>query len=337
MKVAILHDRVPEQGASPDQIDCLVQVAAVCKALLELGHDPFPLAATLDLGLLRERLGEINPHLVFNLVESLEGHGRLIHLAPSLMDSLGILYTGASTEAIFLTTGKLLTKRLLRDAGIPTPSSYSPAELPLAGGWEPGSYIIKSVWEHASAGLDENSVVRVSRPEELLKEMLRREADLGGECFAEAYIEGREFNLSVLAGEAGTQVLPAAEIRFVDFPEGKHRIVGYRAKWHETSFEYLHTVRSFEFSPEDGLLLSRLADTAMECWNLFRLQGYARVDFRVDRDLRPWVLEINVNPCLAPDAGFAAAAARAGLTFSQVVERILGDCRIPTKKSFQQT
>ena len=139
--------------------------------------------------------------------------------------------------------------------------------------------------------------------------MSRLQEKQGGECFAEAYIDGREFNLSLLASKAGPQVLPPAEIRFEDYPEGKTRIVGYRAKWHESSFEYLHTVRSFEFPPEDDELLSRLKDLAVRCWSLFDLRGYARVDFRVDRDGRPWVLEVNVNPCLSPDAGFFAAAA----------------------------
>jgi D-alanine-D-alanine ligase len=156
--------------------------------------------------------------------------------------------------------------------------------------------------------------------------MSSRQERQGGECFAEAYIEGREFNLSLLASKAGPQVLPPAEIRFEDYPEGKTRIVGYRAKWHEGSFEYLHTVRSFEFPPQDSELILRLTDLATRCWCLFDLRGYARVDFRVDREGRPWVLEVNVNPCLSPDAGFYAAAAQTGLSFTQVVERIIGDC-----------
>ena len=65
---------------------------------------------------------------------------------------------------------------------------------------------------------------------------------------------------------------------------------------------------------------------ALRCWRLFKLSGYARVDFRVDSGNRPWVLEINANPCLSPDSGFFAAAARAGLSFREVVKRIVDDC-----------
>jgi D-alanine-D-alanine ligase len=144
-----------------------------------------------------------------------------------------------------------------------------------------------------------------------------------GDCFAEQFVDGREFNLSMLTGETGPEVLPPAEIRFDSYPEGKMRVVGYKAKWVENSFEYHNTPRSFEFSPVDIPLLSRLEEIAEECWRIFELRGYARVDFRVDRTGAPWVLEVNSNPCLSSDGGFAAAAAKRGLSLTDVVERII--------------
>jgi len=172
----------------------------------------------------------------------------------------------------------------------------------------------------------------------------------------EGYIEGREFNLALLGApgapksvgapgapkSVGTpgapksvggargqapQVLPPAEIEFVDYPEGKPRVVGYRAKWVDGSFEYGSTRRRFSFPPEDQPLLAALADRARACWDLFELRGYARVDFRVDEAGRPWILEINANPCIAPDAGFLAAAGRAGVSIDEVVARIIADTK----------
>ena len=117
--------------------------------------------------------------------------------------------------------------------------------------------------------------------------------------------------------------MPHAEILFIDFPEDSPRIVGHSAKWDDGSFEYHQTPRRFDFADDDRDLLNELSTLTIECWNLFELSGYARVDFRVDRDGRPWILEINANPCLTPDAGFAVAADRAGLSFVALVERIL--------------
>ncbi len=327
MKVAVLHDFVPQEGATPDQRDVLVQADAVSAALRELGHEPFPLSATLDLSALRRRLKETAPSLVFNLVESVEGEGSLIYLAPALLDTLRLPYTGAGTEAVFVTTNKLATKRALLGASIPTPTGFSRKALKEPETFPSGAFILKSVWEHASIGLDEESVLTADSAEKLLAILEKREMALGVTCFAEAYIEGREFNLSLLASETGPQVLPPAEIRFEGFPENKRRIVVYRAKWEEDSFEYIHTVRSFEFPDSDRPLLRSLSELAMRCWEIFDLRGYARVDFRVDEEGSPWVLEVNVNPCLSPDAGFAAASREAGLAFTEVVRRIVDDCR----------
>jgi D-alanine-D-alanine ligase len=327
MQIAVLHDFVPPEGASPDQRDVLIQAEAVSDALRGLGHEPFPLSATLDLSALRRRLKETAPALVFNLVESVEGEGSLIHLAPALLDTLRLPYTGAGTEAVFVTTNKLATKRALLGASIPTPTGLSRKELRKPGPFPSGAFILKSVWEHASIGLDEESVLTADSAGRLLSTLEKREAALGVTCFAEAYIEGREFNLSLLASDAGPQLLPPAEIRFEGFPANRRRIVGYRAKWVEDSFEYIHTVRSFEFPESDRPLLQSLSELAMRCWELFDLRGYARVDFRVDEEGKPWVLEVNVNPCLSPDAGFAAASREAEIPFTEVVRRIVADCR----------
>jgi len=322
MKVVILHDRVPDD-APRDDLDALVQVEAVSRALTALGHEPTPLALDLDLGRAAGELARLQPGLVFNVTESLAGHGRLIHVATALLDALRLRYTGATTEAMFITSHKLLAKQMLKDAGIATPPWFglngdcTPEPCP------PGRYIVKSVWEHASRGMDDAAVQSGEDPVELTRRLGERAAMLGGNAFVETFIDGREFNLSLLEGDRDPEVLPPAEIEFAGYPPGKPRIVGYAAKWDDQSFEYHATPRRFEFPANDGLLLGELASLALRCWRLFGLRGYGRVDFRVDADGRPWVLEINTNPCLSPDAGFFAAAQQAGLTYEQVIARIV--------------
>ncbi len=136
-------------------------------------------------------------------------------------------------------------------------------------------------------------------------------------------MEGREFNLSLLASDGRPDLLPPAEMVFRHYPADKVKMVCYRAKWEETSFEYRHTARSFDLGAADAALLEELERLAMACWDLFNPRAYARVDFRVDSEGRPWILEVNVNPCLSPDAGFAAAAEHAGLSMETVVRRII--------------
>lgn len=319
----IIYDRIVEQGGDTDQTDALVQARAVARALKGMGWDPVELALSLDLAGFARTVQAIGPSFVFNIVESVEGHGRLIHLAPAILEVLGIPYTGARADSLHATSNKRLAKKWLERAGMDTPRSFSEAELGGAPFPLQGRYIVKSTWEHASVGLGDGSVVEAGDSRQLLKMLQERRSGLGGEGFAELYIEGREFNLSLLASRVGPQVLPAAEIRFEGYPPGKLKMVDYRAKWDEDSFEYRHTVRSFDFPGADHPLLERLTGLAVRCWHLFELRGYARVDFRVDEDNRPWILEINANPCLSPDAGFIVAAARAGMPYRRVVERIL--------------
>ena len=328
MRVAIVHNAVPED-APPDVRDVLEQAEVVRGALVALGHQPESLPCTLDLAALRGALEALAPDVVFNLVEGLDGHGRLIHLVPSLLEALRLPCTGSSADGMYVSSHKLLGKERLRAGGLETP--------PLVGvhpavSWsglvagQPGTRaIVKSVWEHASVALDEGGIVPADDLVALARVMAARAPLMGGECFAEGFVDGREFNLSLLAGPDGPEVLPPAEIRFDGFEEGRARIVDYRAKWDEGSFEYQNTERTFDLGPGDGALVARLRDAALRCWGLFGLGGYARVDFRVDEAGRPFILEVNANPCLSPGAGFAAAVARAGLDFEEAVGRILAD------------
>lgn len=324
MKVLLAHNAVPP-GAPPDEADVLVQAAAVQAALERAGHQAAHLACSLDLGALTAAVRRIRPDVVFNLVESLGGFGRLIHLAPAVLEAMGTPVAGCPADAIYLTSHKALAKSLLRGAGLPT------ADWATGGDFEgqgegTGRWIIKSVWEDASLGLDDGAVV-TGRRQDLLPLLAARAGTPGAPWFAEAYVEGREFNLALLDGPQGPQVLPVAEMVFHDFPAGKPRILGYAAKWHEDSFEYAHTRRTFDFPEADRPLLDELSRLAAACWPLFGLRGWARVDFRVDAAGHPFILEANANPCLAPDAGFAAALERAGLSFQTAVERILAAAR----------
>jgi len=126
----------------------------------------------------------------------------------------------------------------------------------------------------------------------------------------------------VLSGPAEPEVLSPAEIDFSAFPAGKAHMVGYRAKWVEDSFEFANTPRRFEFPASDATLLAQLERLARDTFRAMGLSGYARVDFRVDAE-GPWILEVNTNPCISPDAGFAAALEHSGIRYRDAIARIV--------------
>lgn len=319
MRILILHDGLTP-GATADAADALVQAAVFGGELSRQGHSVRVLGTGLDLSPLARALEETD--LVVNLVESLGGRGCLIHIVPTLVESLGIPMTGSSAAAIASTSNKLVGKSIMDAAGIPTPEWHTGTDAPPSD----GLWIVKSVWEHASIGLGPDSIVDAGEFD-LRDRLVSAAPGLGGDAFAERYIEGREFNLSILESDSGPEVLPPAEIRFIGFDPSRPRIVDYAAKWDTQSHEYNNTPRIFEFKPADGSLIRRLQAIALRCWDEFALSGYARVDFRIDELGRPWVLEVNTNPCVSPDAGFAAAAEQAGLTPGDVADRIVRSAR----------
>ena len=320
-KIVILHsDILPD--ASQDELDCIQQAESIAEALTKLNYEPVLLPFELNLNNTITMLHSLKPFVVFNIVETLDSKGSLIHFAPALLDSLCIPFTGCGTQAVFQTSNKPLAKKIMRNHGIATPDSM---ELDGSSFVQDnvGRYIIKSSWEHASIGLDENSLINYTNKEGLLREMENRKERLGGDCYAEAYIEGREFNVALISDRAGVKVLPIAEMLFQDYAPDKLKIVDYKAKWDADSFEYNNTIRKFDFQDDDAPLISSLREISLQCWNIFSLRGYARVDFRVDKKGKPWVLEVNTNPCLSPDAGFAAALEQAKIKYHEAIGLII--------------
>lgn len=331
MRIVVVHNAVSDADR-PDDLDVLDQAETVALGLSQLGHQVGVMGCTLNLEQTLADILSYKPQAVFNLVESLGGHGRLIHVFPGLLEARGIPFTGAPAEAMRATSDKIAAKHLLTEAGLPTPAwigpfpSDAPGKCSATAVSAPGmTWIVKSVWEHASLGLSPEALVTVTEQRDLEEIFPRRAESLGGRCFAECYVDGREFNLALLAHRDGPEILPAAEILFENFAPDRPRILDYRAKWEEGSFEYRHTPRRFDFPPQDQVLLDQLRELSLNCWWLFGLRGYARVDFRVDGQGRPFILEINANPCLSPNAGYVAALERAGIGLPEALERILVD------------
>jgi D-alanine-D-alanine ligase len=318
MKVALVYSG-GNGMSSPDNQDTLIQMEEVNALLHLLEIDVQPVAFDDSFSNLETILSKIEPDIIFNLVETVKGTDSLSYTATAFFEYLNIPYTGCPAIALSLLSSKIRQKELLLLAELPTPDFISNccSRLPEGGPW-----IVKSVTEHASVGMNSESVVKTSV--EAKKIIFDKQNALGGRWFAERYIDGREFNLSLLSGKNGSlQVLPAAEILFNNYPNGAPKIVDYAAKWETNSFAYSATVRRFDFNEDDNALLLQLRDLCHQCWELFKLKGAARIDFRVDNFGNPWILEVNANPCLSSDAGFMAAAKKKGISKQNVIKQLL--------------
>lgn len=315
MHILIVSDKL-SKNPTKDELDTDLEVRQIRKALNALGHEVSRLSFSLNLERVKRKIFEHKPDLIFNLVETLEGC-RLLHLAPALFETMGIKFTGGSSHAMMLTSDKLFAKRLMLKEGLPTPAWIEASGRDSLSEFLGHPLIIKPVAEEASVGITDASV-QTFHDESSLKEALA-----GGSLFAETFIQGREFSVSILTVDDEMITFDPAEMLFIDYPSHKPTIVGYEAKWEESSFEYVHTQRSFSFSQEDEPLLKRLQELSRKAYRLFGGKGYARVDFRVDEGGNPFILEVNLNPCIAQDSGFVAAAQRAGLSYDQMIALII--------------
>lgn len=291
---------------------------AVAAALREAGYTVEVVAFSTDI---EATLAPYPPKewVVFNLGEGLEG--RLFEEARIAwaLEAMGYRFTGSSGEAIALSTNKAKAKEALARAGVPTPPwklLRDPAEV---DGWQPdGPLIVKPVSEDASIGIGASSVVM--DPHQLRERVAYILNRYRQAALAEKFISGREFNISLWGNEP--EILPLAEVDFSAFANPLERIVSFAAKWEPDSFEYKNTpvICPAVVDPE---LKGRIEEVAKKAWHAIGCRGYARVDMRVDTEGNPYVVEVNCNPDLSPDAGFYRAARAAGYTYTEMVVRIL--------------
>ncbi|WP_428409771.1 D-alanine--D-alanine ligase family protein [Hyphococcus sp.] len=310
--IPVIHGRAVADR--PDEADTLANAQVIAHALERLGYVSDIIEIDLDLTAV-EKLANRRPRAAFNLVEGIRGDGALGHVVCAAMDHFGVPYTGAKTEAYLVSSSKLLSKAALLAAGLPSPKHWL-REAPAGE----GKVIVKSVSEHASFGMDQKSIVESGLA---AAEIAAREEKFGGKFFAEQYIPGREFNIAVLETNDGPRVLPMAEMAFDGLPPGVAPIIDYAAKWDEESPSYHLMTRRFGIEEQEPQLAAKLRALTLDCWHAGGLSGYARVDFRVDERGEPYILEFNANPCLAPDAGFAAALDRASMAYEEGVSAIV--------------
>jgi D-alanine-D-alanine ligase len=319
--IGIIYNQPVSSGYqfSEASMDVLAQVEAVEGALVELGHRSVRISFTMHLDGVMRRIREKNIYMAFNLCETVGEDPRFSAHPAALLELLQIPFSGSPSMALMLTTDKFVTNRLLKANGIRTPNCTTyDATIPFSTSHLNYPVIAKPRLEDASIGIEQESIFR---NEGELKKQIGGLYRRFGSLLVEEYVHGRELNIS-LFGYPFPTTLPLAEIDFSGFPDGLYPILGYRAKWDKKSFEYHNTPRRF---PQDlpPLMLRTIEETALNCFRLLMLRDYGRVDMRIDASGKTHVLEVNANPCLSPDAGFAAAAQKAGMSYSQMVDRMV--------------
>lgn len=263
------------------------------------------------------------PDLIFNLCESMAGDPRNEPTFAGLLDLFELPYTGSDLPALAACLHKRRSKDILLGRGISTPphrflSSLTALEdATLAQLDYP--WFLKLAYEDASVGITEANLVR-----DVVALRARAAAmitEFGQPVLAERFVDGREINVTLIGNGDDLEVLPLHEIDFGAMPAGRPRIVSYAAKWEEGHVDYAGTkpVRLRDASPT---LVAACEQVARDAWDAHGLRDYARVDLRVDKAGQPWVIDVNPNPDISPDAGVVRSAAVAGMSYVQLIDRL---------------
>lgn len=260
-----------------------------------------------------------SPDLIFNLVESIKGYSYLEGSAAGLFEILNVNYTGNKPDCLYNCLNKYLTKLILKANKINTPNFiivdknqklhkniFVDLKFPV---------ITKLNEEDASIGISEESICYNIK--DLLFRLDFLFENYSHKVLVEEYINGREFNVAILDGE----VLPISEINFENLDPGLPKIVTYEAKWQPESEYYKNTIPICPANI-DSNLERQIKEVALHSYRALNCRDYARVDMRVNENGNVYVIEINPNPDIAPDAGFARCAKVAGIDYDELIAKI---------------
>ncbi|MBL7115075.1 MAG: GNAT family N-acetyltransferase [Kiritimatiellae bacterium] len=320
--LVLFNEPLGRPGGVESDAGILREVDAVCNAFKKLGL-PYRRIGVRTLQDVGSALQHAPERRVVNLVESLGGSATEACLVPAVCASLGKTWTGSGTACQLLALDKWLSKCALKAAGVPVPEAVliPPGAAATRGAPSP-PLIVKPLCADASEGIDATSVIRTGDPKALQAKVEQIHADFGQQALVEAYVEGREFNVSILERDGQPIVLPLAEIDFSTFGSDRPRIVDYRAKWIEDSFEFTNTPRRIP-ADIDEASAECIRAAALSAWNALGCRHYARIDMRVNAHGNPFVIEVNPNPDISPDAGFTAALHAAGIEFEDFVKSLI--------------
>ena len=289
-------------------------------ALNSIGYKTTVFNVDSDVFRMIDYLRAEKPDIIFNLVESVENQSiHEMHIA-GLFELMKIPYTGAGPMALGLALNKPRVKELLLYHGIRTPlfKEFRPADK-VAQCELSFPMIVKPSREDASVGIDDRSVV--CNLNELRRRVRYIIEEFGQPALVEEYVDGRELNVAIL-GSLDPIVLPISEIDFSGLTPAMHKIVSYEAKWipGTVAFQGTKGVCPAVLHPR---LENEIRTMAMRCFRLIGCRDYARVDFRLSADGTPYVLEINPNPDISEDAGFARSTRTFGLKYPEAIGKIV--------------
>ncbi|MEM7646435.1 MAG: D-alanine--D-alanine ligase [Pseudomonadota bacterium] len=293
----------------------------VMKALKQLGHQVLLQPVSDDLEVLKRSMDMIQPHIVFNLLEEFKGVPKFESHVVSFLELLGVAYTGCNPQGLALGRDKALAKKILKFQGIETPQFFSVdmGKKPKIPDGMNYPMIVKSLDEEASLGISQDSIVHDEK--KLLKRIQFIHDSIGTPALVEEYILGRELYVGVI-GNQQLKVLPPWELHFGDLEKKGHPIATRSVKFNKEYCEK-HKIKRRAAKGLNPWLERKIGNLSRDAFRALKMTGYARMDLRLTEDQKIYFIEANPNPELADRECFANAARHMGLTYAELIGKIV--------------
>jgi len=326
LKVLALFDAIAPTTMDQDlsaelKTDDWKTEAHVLNALAELGHEPGHLAIFDDLDLLQQKLQSFEPDVIFNLADQFKNNRAFDQHIVSFLAMRGVPFTGCGSTGLTLCKHKGISKKILSYHRIHTPDFViiargkrfaRPKRLKFP-------ILVKPLKEEASLGISQASFVETDEQFKERVQFIHEKYD--NDVIAEEYIEGRELYVSLM-GNHRLQAFPIRELVFKEVPPDEPKIATYKAKWDEEYRKRWGLQNRFA-EGLDPAVLANIEQTCKRIYHLLTIDGYARLDLRLTPKNEVYFIEANPNPMLAADEDFAQSALKAGLSYPQLIERIV--------------
>jgi len=321
--LALVHEHLvpPEDTTGIDVLEAEWKMEYdVIETLREMGHEVRVLGVHDDLAGIRPAAGFFEPHIVFNLMEAFAGITTFDQNVVSYLELLRLRYSGCNPRGLIFARDKALSKKLLAYHRIPVPdfSVVRYGRRPALHKKMHFPLIVKSLFFEASAGISQASVVEDEYQLALRVQFIHE--SLGTAAIVEQFIDGRELYVGVLGNER-LDVLPVWEMSFAQMPGNRWRIATERVKWN-TQYQKKNGIMT-NAARLDAAAIDHIQRIAKRAYRALDLNGYARIDLRMDDEGRAYVLEANPNPNLAYGEDFAESAEVNGVSYEKLLERII--------------
>jgi D-alanine-D-alanine ligase len=266
-------------------------------------------------------LSQFDPRewLVWNWGEELAGKPWSDAEVAETIEAYGFAYTGSSPGTLRLTQSRAAIKECLREAGLPTLPWRVLAEPDEADAWQEYPAIVKGANQHASVGIDRESVVTTAGELADRVRYLRRALD--DAALVEPFLDTREFQVAVW-GNRRPEALPPSEILFSSFDDFRDRLHTNQWKIERESRGYREIQMPCPAPLDRPDWRARVEEVGVAAYQAFGLRDYARFDMRMLGD-QPQVLDVNANPELDPCSVVVTGARVNGFSYGRMVSRII--------------